>query len=475
MTCSGRARLLLLALGATLGAWPVVTRAQPAPPPTAGPQGPPAGTLAMPTPREALRPPEGIRPFPSPPEAIDRELALEEAVGIALVTQPQIRARLEDYAAAQQRVNQVLSTLLPQVTGFASATRSQSPDVQLEGAGGQRVTVTQLQSNVQTGISASQLIFDFGKTWAATDAAKASAQAFREQAEIQKDLTVLAVKEGYFNLLLSLRLVRVNEAALDRANLNLRSARGFFEVGTRPRSDVSRAEVDVANARVNLIRAQNAVSLSRTALNTAMGIAVNNPTRVRDILTYDEYRVDANTVVTEALRQRPETRQARAVVDQEEALVRQAFRNFFPDLVASGQYGIARPDIFSDFWSIGASLQWFIFDGGNRISRYKEEKIRWEAAKARLRDTELTVWREVEQAYLNLGAAEEQIFAARKAVESAEENFRLSQGRFDAGVGTIIELTDAQLELTQAQSQEAQALSDFRISIARLERAVGRR
>jgi outer membrane protein len=276
-------------------------------------------------------------------------------------------------------------------------------------------------------------------------------------------------------LLLALRLVKVNEAALDRANLNLRSARGFFEVGTRPKSDVTRAEVDVANARVNLIRAQNAVSLARTTLNTAMGIAVNNPTRVRDILTYDEYRVDTSTVLTEAVRQRPETRQARALVDQEEALVRQAFRNFFPDLIASGQYGIARPDVFSDFWGIGASLQWFIFDGGNRISRYKEEKLKLEAAKARMRDTELTVWREVEQAYLNLGAAEEQIFAARKAVESAEENFRLSQGRFDAGVGTIIELTDAQLELTQAQSQEAQALSDFRISISRLERAVGRR
>jgi outer membrane protein TolC len=429
----------------------------------------------MPTAREPLRPPEGIRAFPTPTEVVDRDLALEEAIGIALVTQPQIRARLEDYAAAQQRVNQALSPLLPQVSGFVTAGRSQSPDVQLEGAGGQRVTVTQLQSNVQTGISASQLIFDFGKNWAATDAAKAVASAVREQAEIQKDLTVLAVKESYFTLLLSLRLVKVNEAALDRANLNLRSARGFFEVGTRPKSDVTRAEVDVANARVSLIRAQNAVSLSRTALNTAMGIAVNNPTRVRDILTYEEYRVDTGGVVTEAIKQRPETRQARALVEQEEALVRQAFRNFFPDLVASAQYGIARPDVFSDFWSVGASLQWSIFDGGNRISRYKEEKVKWEAAKARLRDIELTVWREVEQAYLNLAAAEEQIFAARKAVESAEENFRLSQGRFDAGVGTIIELTDAQLELTQSQSQEALALSDFRISISRLERAVGRR
>jgi outer membrane protein len=81
----------------------------------------------------------------------------------------------------------------------------------------------------------------------------------------------------------------------------------------------------------------------------------------------------------------------------------------------------------------------------------------------------------VEQSYLNLGEAEERIGAAQKAVESAGENYQLARGRFDAGVANIIELTDAQLALTQAQSDEAQALSDYRIAIARLERALGRR
>jgi len=81
----------------------------------------------------------------------------------------------------------------------------------------------------------------------------------------------------------------------------------------------------------------------------------------------------------------------------------------------------------------------------------------------------------VEQAHLNVIEGEERIQAAKKAVESARENFRLAQGRFDAGVGTIIELTDAQLALTQALSTEAQALTDYRISVSRLERALGRR
>src|SRR6185503_772139 len=211
----------------------------------------------------------------------------------------------------------------------------------------------------------------------------------------------------YYTLLLSKRLVEVNVTALERAEVNLRSAQGFFQVGTQPKSFVTRAEVDVANGRVNVIRAQNAVSLARVALNTAMGIAV----------------------------------------DAADAFVRQTFRDFFPNLVGSGTYGVTGVTGFpassarstSGFtdsgneWQVGLSLNWSIFDGGGKIARYKEAKANLEASRARVRDTELQVWQSVEQSYLNLGEAEERIGAARKAVESAEENYQLARGRFDAG------------------------------------------
>ena len=110
--------------------------------------------------------------------------------------------------------------------------------------------------------------------------------------ELQKDLIVLAVKESYFLQLLSSRLVVVSAQAVDRAELNLKSAKGFYDVGTRPKFDVTRAEVDVANARVALIRSQNAVSLARIGLNQAMGIAINAPTRLKDILAYEPVKFD---------------------------------------------------------------------------------------------------------------------------------------------------------------------------------------
>ncbi len=445
----------------------------------------PGTAVAQPTaadpmkPREPLPAPAGLRPFPTPAQVADRELTLEEAVAIALENQPQILARAGDYLAAQHRVAQALSPLLPQLSGLWNGSENQTVSqstltTNVPVSMRRTVTVTTQSVSTTASITASQLLWDFGKTWAATDAAKASAESTRQDIELQKDVIALAVKESYFNQLFAARLVVVNTQAVDRAELNLRSARGFFEVGTRPKFDVTRAEVDVANARVDLIRAQNAVSLARIALNTAMGIAVNAPTRVKDILAYETFKLEREGLVAEALNRRAEYRQAKARAEAADATVRQTYRDFFPNVVGSGTYGANRPDM-NEIYSFGVELRWSIFDGGNKIAKYKESLAARDAAQARIRDAELSIWQQVEQAHVSLVEAEERIGAASKAVESAQENFRLGQGRFDAGVGTIIELTDAQLALTRAQSVEAQALADYRIAIARLERALGRR
>jgi outer membrane protein TolC len=476
---------LSLALVLTLGVLPSAVGAQTPPPATTlPPAAPPPAVMQTPPsmpPREPLAAPPGIRPFATPQELVGRELGLEESVNIGLENAPLIVARIGDYIAAQQRVNQALAPLLPQLTGLGSYGRQRSLSTISGNAGSSDFG--------SASITASQLLFDFGRTWAAKDAAKYTAAAIKESLETQKlDISQL-VKTQYFTLLLSKRLVQVNLAALDRAEVNLRSAQGFFQVGTQPKSFVTRAEVDVANARVNVIRAQNAVNLARVALNTAMGIAVNAPTEVKDLLSYSQFPLNRDELVGEALRNRPEYRQVKAVADNAEALIRVTFRDFFPNLFASGTYGVAGITGFpaadsrstngfidsGNQWNVGLTLSWSIFDGGGKIARYKEAKANLEAAKARVRDTELQVWQNVEQSYLILGEAEERIGAAQKAVESAEENYQLARGRFDAGVANIIELTDAQLALTQAQSDQAQALSDYRIGIARLERALGRR
>ncbi len=398
----------------------------------------------------------------------DKPLPLDEAVAIALERQPQILATLSQFEAAQARVTQALSPLLPQMILLYNQRRNQG--FSSSGRGSFLATTYLLQQ------TATQKIFDFGKTWAAVDAAKFNAVASKEVVEGTRNQIVFNVKQSYFTLLLSQRLVTVSQEALGRAELNLRSAQGFFQVGTRPKSDVTRAEVDVANAQVSLIRANNAVQVSRVALNTAMGITPDRPTQVQDILAFEPVTVDPTALAAEALKNRPEVRQAAAQIQSAEATTRQMFRQFFPDLNANASYGYSNSEFpLRDIWELGFTFSWTWFEGFANVGRLKEARANLEAAKANAATVELTVRQDVEQSYLDVVAAQEAIRAAAKAVESAQENFRLAQGRFDAGVGTIIELTDAQFSLTQAQATEVQALAAYRIARASLERALGRR
>jgi outer membrane protein len=425
-------------------------------------------------------------PPPSGPvlsRVLGKALTQDEAVAIALETQPSILARLLDYSAAAFRVDQALAPLLPQLTGTYSTQRDQNSTFGLLTTGTRVPRVVQTHTTTTTGrVSISQTIFDFGKTFASTDAARRLAEQAQEDVELQRQLVTQTVKESFTNINFAVRLIRVQEQAVERADLNLRSARGFFEVGTRPKSDVARAEVDVANARVDLIRARNAERLARVALNTAMGIPAETPTQVQDNLVYQPLTIDRTQLLSKALAQRPEYKQTQLKVSEADARARRAFRDFFPDVTGTGFIGANRADFtrtsgrpFNEIWELAVQLSWTLYDGGNRIARLREAKANVEAAQARVQASALDISRDVEQSYINVNEADERIQAAQVAVASAQENFRLAQGRFDAGVGTILELTDAQLALTQAQNTEAQALADYRIAVIRLERSLGQR
>jgi outer membrane protein len=400
---------------------PMPAPAVPVPPVTitapTGPEMPPPGTGAIPgaagntiqqLPREFLPAPGGIRPFPTPEETKGKVLTMDDAVKIALDNQPAIMARIGDYQAQLQNIAIAIAPQLPQLSGQWNGFWNQVP-VSVQSPPGQmaplsnirNVTVQSRGLTTSATVTAQQLLWDFGKTLAATDAARAGAKSFAENVEIQKQETVRLVKEAYYGLVLSNRLVQVNQQALDRALVNLRSAKGFFDVGTQPKSAVTRAEVDVASGQLNLITAVNNVNIFRLTLNQLMGIPINTPTEIRDNLGYAHVEFEPKDLLNEAFARRPEYKQIKAQYEQADYTVKQQFRNFFPNVVAQGTYGGARSDL-NETYSYGLQLNWSIFDGGNKIALYKQALAQRDAALARVRDTELTIWQQVERAYVTV-------------------------------------------------------------------------
>jgi outer membrane protein TolC len=280
--------------------------------------------------------------------------------------------------------------------------------------------------------------------------------------------------------------VGVADAALSRADLNLRSARGFFDVGTKPKSDVTRAEVEVANARVNVIRARNNVRLAETTLANALGLEATRAIEIDDVLVYEPVSIDPAALLSEALGNRPELKQAQARLDQSRAQLSGARAEYWPDFYFQGTYGTSSGDAiigvdgtatpsFGEEWSVSFNLSWNLFQGWFTTNRVKETEALVQTARANAEALELQVRLEVEQAYISVIEAAERISATEKAVESARENLRLAQGRYDAGVGTILDLTEAQLSLTNAEADLVRALTDYRVGLAILQRVVARR
>jgi outer membrane protein len=467
--------LVVLVLGGTLATrceaqqTPPITPAPvtPTPPAPAAPSPPSPPLPPLPEP-----PPDLSAPLPSSPGA----LTLQDTITQALENQPEVLARLKDYDAARFRVDEAMSVLLPQLTAVSSATKSQSVIVQTTPSTGVTSVFTsnrEFQQTFNAQLQFSQVLFDFGQNGAAVQAARKTADASLSDYANQRLQLSDTVKEAYTNINLARHLIAVAQQSLDRARLNLESARGLADVGAQPYFVVTRAEVDVANAEVALIQARNAEEVARVALNTAMGIAVDTPTEVQDNLIYEPVNLDSALLHETALAQRPEYRQAKLRADAFRAVVRQWERSFLPTISGNSFFGGSTTSL-NQAWAATLSMTWRLFDGGNIIASLREAKANLAAAELRIKATALTVAQQVEQARVNVREAAQRIEAAKAAVASARETYRLALGRFEVRVGTILELTDAQLALTQAQQTQAQALADYRIGLARLDLAVGR-
>jgi TolC family type I secretion outer membrane protein len=441
------------ALGVALGVALVIATGIDTPAQTPSPAGP--------RPSGAARP---AVPLPAPGQV----LSLQDAIELGLRAHPTIRSAREGQNAANARVPQAQSVYYPQIDWVSQFARSQAFSSVLNRG---------VQANsISTFLEANQLIYDFGKTAALVDEARANLRQAEGEVERVREVVVLNVKQSYYNLLQAQRLVGVADASVARAELNLRSAQGFFDVGTKPKSDVTKAEVEVANARVNQIRARNLVQFSQVSLANAMGLDATTPIQIEDILNFEPVPLDIDALRAEALANRPELAQARSRIDAALAQLSGARAGYLPTLSAQGQYGYTTADDppLHEAWSIGAQLSWNLFQGFFTLYRVRETEANVAAARANYDALELQVRLDVEQASIAASEAGERIGATEKAVESAQENLRLSQGRYDAGVGTILDLTDAQLALTNAEADLIRALTDHKTSLAALDRAVGR-
>ena len=407
------------------------------------------------------------------PSPTGKLLTIEDAVHIGLDNHPRIKSANERIGSQQAVLGQQMAAYYPTISLsniYRSGTASGTTGVSATGV-----------DFFQSQASFNMTLYNFGKREGNVQAARETLDATKQDYETTTLDTILAIKQAYYVYLGSQAIVNVRKDTVRNRELLVRQAQGFFEVGTRARIDVARAEANLYSAQADLIAAENAVKIAWVTLRNAMGL----PRLAEQPVAEDSPEVVLSMNLAEARNiafdSRTELKSFDAQRRASDQLIAVARRSHLPDIIFDASYGrrhVSNDNGLDTFplkpaWQVQLSLNIPIFDGFRTTNRVEETLHNYYNVKAQEEDRRQQIALEVEQSYLRVVETQERIKATESAAKAAKENVDLARGRYEVGVGSIIEVTDAETLYTDAQTTYIRTVYDYKIADAQLARAMG--
>ena len=474
----GIAALLLFVLSPG-AAWAQAPAAQPPLPPAPQPATSPAQTAPAapasqqnPTPAPAQNPALPAAPPPQTGASIPpgyQALSLSDAQALALKNNPQISVARLIALAQHQVTREVRSALWPTITGNITAADS-NPDARITAGA---LNQPRVLPRAAGGTFISQLITDFGRT-----TNLASSAAFTERAEAQNALAtkqqiLLAVHQSFYGALQAQAVLRVAQETVKARQTVDNQVEALFRSQLKSELDASFARVNLAQAKLLLLDAENNANAAMANLSAVLGFpALQNFYLVETTEPAAPPPANVDQLIGEAMAQRPEIQSLNFQLQSAQKF-RIAERDLMlPTIRALGAFGGApvRDDLILSPWytAAGVNLELPIFNGFLYSARAREAGLRAEAARDRLRDIQDRISRDVRTSWLNASSAYDRLAVTRQLLEQANLALSLAQSRYNLGLGSIVELSQAQLQQTQAVITDTQAAYDYRLAVATL-------
>lgn len=415
-------------------------------------------------------------------EQAPRLLTLKAALDTAVAHSPSLQQARAQSDAAEGRTVQARSALLPQLTGTASYARVHGLGTAQLGATAGSSTAG-LTSNGQgtynrfsIGAAVTQVLWDYG----AIESLRASGLSFDAQRATERATalqTQLDVRTRFFEAVAARALIHVQEELLQNQRLNSDEVAQFVKVGVRPEIDLLQAQTDFANARVQLLSAQNTYAVAKAALRQTIGMRDAGSFEVADdkLGEMQQETRALSMLVDDAIAHRPEIVSLERSRAAARASIAAAKAGYLPALAASaGITEVGREvDDLSTNWNLGVSLSWQVFQGGLTSGQVAEARALAIVQDSQLDAIRLQVQYDVEQAKSTIENTQASLSAADEALRLARSQLEQAQGRYREGISTIIELRDAQFALTSAASQLVQAQLNLYRARAQLMAALG--
>lgn len=407
------------------------------------------------------------------------ELDLEETIQRALLTNPSVKiaeynrkAAKADYSAAKGARG--ISISLSHDSGRGGYADYAWRNVN----GGTPIWTKSIGNSHSNSITASLPIFTGGELQGQIGQAKANYRSMLSAEEQAYNEMKETATTGYFNMLNATNMKALRQESVDRLQAHLDNVIAQYNVGIVARADVLRSEVELANAQQNYITASNEYDVAEATLNNIIGTPLGTTLLLKDRLQYEPYENDMAYCLAYSEQHRPELKQAEYAIDSAEAALVVARSGHMPKVYANasnnwGGNGSDWPGDDDENWSVGVTASMNVFDSGVTWSKIHAAQENLAKAKESQRQIKDNVELEVRTDYLNLREAEKRITTTQVAVASAEEDYHIAVVRYQAGVGTNIDVMDAQEALTQAKTNYYQALYNYNTSKAALNTSMG--
>lgn len=398
------------------------------------------------------------------------DMTLDNCLKLALGNNPQINAAFQDILASDARIKQVWSNFFPTISWQTGYTRLRQ--LQLSDALGQSL---EFNYYLLGQISLQEMLYDFGVTQNQATIRKLDYEGYKKTFEAVVNDVIYQTKDAYYNVLYAYENRRVAQDTVDKYQLFYNQAKAFYLTGENPKVDVTIAETNLSNAKLKLIQAENAVNLAIAKLNNVMGVPYIERYDIVDKLQYKPVNMSFEQAIDTARDSRPELKLAEIKVEGVNQTVKLTKKSFFPTLSFEGQYQRGGKSWNSNYgFNIGGYLTFPTINAMLIRNEIKEAKYLYDRELANARNTQNSIYLEIQNAYLKLEEKRNQLPVAILNVKQSRENYELSYGRYRVGEASPTELKDAENTYEQAQLTYYTALYEYSSARAELEKSIGK-
>jgi outer membrane protein len=402
-----------------------------------------------------------------------QDLTLTQAEQIAIQNHPQIQAATDLASAAEAQVNEVRSAYYPQAYG--SLTGVQAEHNSRVAAGGLNNPI--IYDRFAEGFTVGQLVTDFGRTYELVKSSNLRARAQQENIATTRADVLLRVNQAYFAALKAQAVLQVAEQTVKSRQLVADQTGALQRSNLKSGLDVSFANVDLAQAQLLLIQAQNDVQASYAELSTALGYSDQRTFHLAEEPLPSSPPPDLLPLIQEALQNRPEVIRQGLDVKSAQSYATAERDLWFPTVSVLGTTGLIpyRQDTLdSRYAAAGFNVNIPIFNGRLFSARRNEANSIAQAQQQYLRDLRNRIARDVRTAWLNANSAFQRLAVTEQLLNESTQSFDLAQSRYGLGLSSIVELSQAQLNKTQAEIARVSAQYDYDAQIAYLNYQLGR-